>query len=200
MGKQRQFNENNVLNQITECFWEHGYGATKVDKLAALTGLTKTSLYNAFGNKEAIFLKSLDYYLSNTYGDIIDQLDTRKSMTDNLDFLLKKIFLEIDIKQLNKGCMMTNSILELASNELILYAETTRRFQLIQNTIYAFFDEYVSNGRLATSMNTQEISEVFSVFFQGLRVKSRVEKSPEALYQPISSFIELMKSLEKNKD
>ena len=50
MGKQRQFDENKVLSLIAEHFWEHGYAATKVDQLAALTGVTKSSLYNAFGN------------------------------------------------------------------------------------------------------------------------------------------------------
>jgi TetR/AcrR family transcriptional repressor of nem operon len=63
MAKKRQFDENQVMNQISQYFWDHGYSATKMDELSALTGLTKTSLYNAFGNKEALFSKYVDFYI-----------------------------------------------------------------------------------------------------------------------------------------
>jgi TetR/AcrR family transcriptional repressor of nem operon len=52
-------------------FWDHGYFATKMDELSALTGLTKSSLYNAYGNKEALFTQAVDFYIEQHRANLI---------------------------------------------------------------------------------------------------------------------------------
>ncbi|MBR9729641.1 TetR/AcrR family transcriptional regulator [Shewanella intestini] len=197
MGKKRQFDEEQVLAIISEYFWEHGYSATKVDRLASITGLTKTSLYNAFGNKEALFIKSLDFYLVKEFRDIIQQLDTDKYMSENLELLFNKFFMDINAKKLSYGCLVINSILELASNEPNLYIETTKRYRVVRDTIYGFFGTYVKQNRLTSDMNTDEFTDLFSIFFQGLRVQARVVQSEEVLQRSIKNFLTLIRSIEK---
>jgi TetR/AcrR family transcriptional repressor of nem operon len=197
MGKKRQFEEDKVLDQISEYFWEHGYAATKVDQIALLTGLTKTSLYNAFGNKEALFLKSLDFYLAKIFGDAVQQLNTDKCMSDNLEFLFNKFFIEVNTRQLSYGCLVINSILELASNNSNLYLETTKRYEAVRNVIHTFFEPYVKQKRLVSNMNADELTDLFSIFFQGLRVQARIPKSEEILQRSIKNFLDLVRTLEK---
>lgn len=43
-------------------FWEHGYDGVSLTDLTRAMGITKTSLYAAFGNKEELFLKTLERY------------------------------------------------------------------------------------------------------------------------------------------
>jgi len=197
MGNKRQFDEDQVLSKISEHFWEHGYAATKVDQLASLTGLTKTSLYNAFGNKEALFLKALNFYVAKSFGDIVQQLDTDQRLSDNLEFLLNKFFLEVTKRELSYGCLVVNSILEFAANESNLYLETTQQYQTVRNALYTFFDFYVKQDRLASDMSTDELTDLFSVFFQGLRVQARIAQSEEVLGRSIKVFLDLMRSLER---
>ena len=191
MGKQRQFDENKVLSLIAEHFWEHGYAATKVDQLAALTGLTKTSLYNAFGNKEALFLKTLNVYVAQSFSDLFQQLDTNKRMSDNLELLLTKFFVEVDSRELSYGCLVINSILEFAANEPNLYFESTERHRAVRNTLYSFFDLYVQQDRLTPDMSADDLTVLFSIFYQGLRVQARIAQSEEALQRAIKSFLYL---------
>ena len=44
-----------MLNAAVECFWSRGYQATSIRDLVDTTGLTGASLYNAFGDKRALF-------------------------------------------------------------------------------------------------------------------------------------------------
>src|ERR1700754_2184491 len=62
MARPRTFDPNDVLLAAREVFWRKGYQATSLDDITAETGLTKPSLYAAFGDKASLFLKVLDHY------------------------------------------------------------------------------------------------------------------------------------------
>ncbi len=55
MGRPRKFSEQDVLATVRRQFNETGYHGTSVDDLSRATGLSKGSLYGAFGDKEALF-------------------------------------------------------------------------------------------------------------------------------------------------
>ncbi len=51
-----------ALARATKAFWESGFAATSLDDLAAATGMNRPSLYGAFGDKHALYLKALTAY------------------------------------------------------------------------------------------------------------------------------------------
>jgi AcrR family transcriptional regulator len=62
IGRPREFDVDEALEQAMQVFWERGYeGASLVDLTAAM-GITKTSMYAAFGNKEQLFRKAVERY------------------------------------------------------------------------------------------------------------------------------------------
>src|SRR5258707_14830700 len=60
MARPRGFDEGEVLRAARDQFWSTGYAATRVDDIAAATGLGKGSLYGAFGDKHQLFLRTFD--------------------------------------------------------------------------------------------------------------------------------------------
>jgi TetR/AcrR family transcriptional repressor of nem operon len=61
MARPREFDEGTVLDAAVLCFWRQGYEATSVRDLVAQTGITAASLYNAFGDKRALYQTALDH-------------------------------------------------------------------------------------------------------------------------------------------
>lgn len=61
-GRPRAFDEAAVLMRAQQIFLEQGFEATSYDHLAGAVGLAKPSLYNAFGDKAALFDKAVDTY------------------------------------------------------------------------------------------------------------------------------------------
>ncbi|MBO0678718.1 TetR/AcrR family transcriptional regulator [Mycolicibacterium sp. S2-37] len=49
-------------------FWEHGYDGASLTDLTDAMGITRTSMYAAFGNKEALFRAALNRYLEGPGG------------------------------------------------------------------------------------------------------------------------------------
>lgn len=61
-GRPRGFDTGEVLGAATERFRTRGYAGTSLDDLVDATGLQRPSLYAAFGDKHALYLKTLEHY------------------------------------------------------------------------------------------------------------------------------------------
>src|SRR5271155_6071020 len=75
MARPREFNEVSALEAAIECFWQHGYEATAVRDLADKMGISAPSLYNAYGDKHALFARALEHYLDRSTRARIKRLE-----------------------------------------------------------------------------------------------------------------------------
>lgn len=90
-GRKKSFDENTALNAAMAVFWQKGYvGATLMD-LTTRMGINKPSMYSAFGNKEALFVKATQCYI-----------DTK--MTPHMELLFEQ---GVAFKQRLKNHMMS---------------------------------------------------------------------------------------------
>ena len=62
MARPRTFDEASVMRRAQHAFHDHGYTATSVEELTADTGLRRSSLYGAFGDKHGLFLRAFAQY------------------------------------------------------------------------------------------------------------------------------------------
>ncbi|HRV92857.1 MAG TPA: helix-turn-helix domain-containing protein, partial [Anaerolineae bacterium] len=60
MARPREFDENEVLDKAMDLFWQKGYEATSIQELLTAMGISRGSLYDAFGDKHALFLAVLE--------------------------------------------------------------------------------------------------------------------------------------------
>src|SRR5947209_18502970 len=75
MARPRGVDEKKVLQAARDEFWSCGYAATSIDDVAAATGLGKGSLYGAFGDKHALFLRVFDDYCTDVINAVRGALE-----------------------------------------------------------------------------------------------------------------------------
>jgi AcrR family transcriptional regulator len=61
-GRPRAYDPDEALAKAMGAFWDGGYAGTSLDEISAATGMNRPSLYAAFGDKQAIYLKAIERY------------------------------------------------------------------------------------------------------------------------------------------
>ncbi len=61
-GRPREFDMDQAIERALELFWRRGYEGTSMSDLTEALGITRASLYAAFGNKEGLFQRVMDRY------------------------------------------------------------------------------------------------------------------------------------------
>jgi AcrR family transcriptional regulator len=116
MARPREFDEGTVSDAAVLCFWKQGYEATSVRDLVAQTGITAASLYNAFGDKRALYQKALDHYVEASVADRIrrcEALPHRQAIEAFFEDIVKRSLNDRD----RKGCMLVNAALDVAPHD-----------------------------------------------------------------------------------
>jgi TetR/AcrR family transcriptional regulator, transcriptional repressor for nem operon len=119
-GRPRGFDVLEVVEAAKDLFWEHGYEGSTLADLERATRLNRSSLYQAFGTKEALFAAALDSYIDSFMAPRLAAMDRpRAGPRDVIAFFrgLAKLFRE-DPRRWTRGCLWVNSFAEFSGREL----------------------------------------------------------------------------------
>ena len=59
-GRPRAYDPQTALLQALDVFWSTGYSGASLDSIATAAGMNRPSLYAAFGDKHALYIKALE--------------------------------------------------------------------------------------------------------------------------------------------
>jgi AcrR family transcriptional regulator len=68
MGRPREFDTDAALEKAMRLFWAKGYEGTSVADLTGTLGISRPSLYAAFGDKQSLFRAALERYAGGPAG------------------------------------------------------------------------------------------------------------------------------------
>lgn len=76
-GRPRAYDPQTALQQALGVFWNTGYSGASLDSIASAAGMNRPSLYAAFGDKHALYIKALDQYWETAHSAM------RSALTDS---------------------------------------------------------------------------------------------------------------------
>ena len=113
MARPRSFSTDNAVAAAAEVFWSQGYQDTAISDLEQATGLNRSSLYAAFGTKQAIFDLALEWYLRDFIGPRLAPMERAGAGSgDIVHFFTGLAAFFRTGGQEPRGCLMINSIAE----------------------------------------------------------------------------------------
>lgn len=83
-GRPRSFDPETALSRARDVFWDAGYSAASLDELASAMEMNRPSVYAAFGDKEALYLKSLADYRDAGAQGLRAALDPKRPLAEGL--------------------------------------------------------------------------------------------------------------------
>lgn len=171
-GRPRQFDVDEALEQALQVFWRHGFQGASITELTAAMGLTKPSLYAAYGDKEGLYLQALRRYVDARFGPITARLeaqaDARRAVADYLRDL-------VQLFAAPGGCFIVNGLADLggpttppavaqALQQALADAEAVLRARL---------QRAQREGQLATDRPAAEWAGYLMLMMAGLAMRSK---------------------------
>ena len=116
-GRPREFDIDRALEAATQQFWAVGYEATSLQDLLKSMGLSKSSLYQTFGNKHELFVRCLDHYQQSMVDKLNVQLNSSDSVKQFIANFLEGVIAEAKNSSGRKGCLLVNTANELSQRD-----------------------------------------------------------------------------------
>jgi AcrR family transcriptional regulator len=117
MARPRSFDPDEALDLARDVFWRNGFQGTSLDDITAATGLAKPSLYAAFGDKNALFLKVLDRYHASIVANAERALNQGPSARDAIERWLTGFVPYCSGTKGIRGCLSVNTAADGISDQ-----------------------------------------------------------------------------------
>jgi len=181
MSRPREFEEDAVLDAVRDCFWAGGYQATSMRDLAEHTGLTTASLYNAFGDKHALYRAVLERYTTTGLARFSEMFESGLAPLQVLEAFFAAIVREaLDDKQ-RKGCLAVNTALEVAPHDDDLKRLVTQGFQRLEAHLEQCVAAGQADGSIQSTQSSGDLAKMLLCAVLGLRVLARTRPDAATL-------------------
>lgn len=172
MARPREFDETAAVEKAMHAFWERGYEATSTQDLCEATGLGRSSVYNAFSSKRALFQRSLTHYTGTQLGKRQAILDGPGTAAERITAVLDSA-IEDDVEERRRGCLVVNTLAELGLPDdevgAALRNDTERNLAMFTECVR----EGVLDGSLQDGLDPADVAEFLLSTTSGLRVMAR---------------------------
>jgi TetR/AcrR family transcriptional regulator, transcriptional repressor for nem operon len=182
----RQFDEQRVIAIALDVFWRKGLQDATMQDLAAATGVQRGSLYNAYGDKEAIFLRAFDRYA----GQFLETARNAFTRDDAAAGLLN--FFDVIIANMTggsppRGCLTTRTALDAP----ISSPAVRQRVQNLLSGLERLIAEALSSvPNKLSAIDAKRFARVVVTFTRGLAVMERAGYSRNQLKQAAATFVD----------
>ncbi|MGB3695633.1 MAG: TetR/AcrR family transcriptional regulator [Spirulinaceae cyanobacterium] len=178
MARQKEFDRDEVLKKAMELFWYKGYEATSISDLVEHMGINRASLYDTFGDKHRLFLAALD-----RYGDglALKKLATSPQGITAIRNFFANLLRYYTTKKECKGCLMTNTLVELALHDQDTATKITAHLQQMEDAFYQALIYGQAKGEIEPSLNLRAIARYLTSSANGLSVMAKAKPDTQVL-------------------
>ncbi|MGQ7957073.1 TetR/AcrR family transcriptional regulator [Pseudomonas sp. SP16.1] len=171
-GRPRAFDPEQVLENAMQLFWSQGYEATSLQDLLLATGLSKSSLYESFGNKQSLFEAAFTRYFDSRAKQMRERLEQADSPLGFIRECLLSV-LEDARQSTPRGCMLVNVANEFSTGDPVvqpLIELATRRFRQVFEQA---FEQAQDRGELSTIESPAALALYMHCAMSGLRTQTK---------------------------
>lgn len=112
MARPLAFDPQEKLHQAMMLFWQRGYEATSMQELVTELDINRFSLYNTFGDKQALFGKAVELYEERVFSRLLGCLEGELKGLDALNHYFDTLLVGLREQNGVKGCFLQNTLLE----------------------------------------------------------------------------------------
>ncbi len=185
MARTKEFNEDQALDKAIEIFWHKGYNGTSAQDLVTHLGLSRSSLYDTFGDKQKLFAQSLRRYQKNAQNQIVALFDQSTNIKETLQDIFKQAVIESLEDRITKGCFMVNSSVELAMHDEEIAKIVKNNSQTMEEVFTKAVLKGQNEGHISKTIDAKVLARFIFNNYSGIRVLARTGERDKQVYDDI---------------
>ena len=186
-GRPREFDLDEALAQALRLFWQKGYEGASLTDLTEAMGITRPSLYAAFGNKEALFRQALDLYERDKPAYIREAAEapTARGVAETL--LLGAV--DVATGGECRGCMGVIASVACQSVEPSIRDNVNARAESAKRLIVERMQRAIDAGEFVVPTDATAITRYLLALMQGISVQAQSGATRDELIQVVESAL-----------
>lgn len=190
MADKLHFDVDEALDQMLNVFWRQGFRATTTKQLAKSAGLAEGSLFNTFGSKQEVYIRTLERYRQHSRY-LFDLIELDPSPVHGFAKYWQAIAARASDKSRVNGCMITNATIEQSQDPKIsAFIESVHREN--ERFFKKQLDRAIALGELKPHTDTRALAQFLHHSVQGIRVLSRINPSKQKMRNIVSSVMSVL--------
>jgi AcrR family transcriptional regulator len=180
IGRPRTFDIDKALDRAMKVFWRKGYEGASLPDLTRAMGISRPSLYAAFGNKESLFRKAIDRYVAGPACHVREALAQPTARGVAEKFLRGGIDLITDARN-PRGCLIVQGALACGDTADAIRREMVKRRDAGETALCGRFERAIAEGDLPPETEAAELAKYLAVVAHGMAVQAAGGASREEL-------------------
>lgn len=192
-GRPRGFDAKAAIGKAREVFWDRGFTAASLDNLSAATNLNRPSLYGAFGDKEELYLDTLEGYREDSMDVLADALDPSLPLRENIARVYAgALAIYLHGETAARGCFLIGTAAAEAVQHVRIREVLGRSLNDFDDEIENRMQLAVERGELPQSADPQALAKLASAVMHSLAVRARAGDSRETLEAIARSGVDMI--------
>jgi TetR/AcrR family transcriptional repressor of nem operon len=187
MGRSKEFEESVVLRKAMELFLEQGYEGTSMSDLIEHMGIHKKSLYDTFGDKHSLFMRTLDVFGEQMQADLRSEVLRAGNAKQAIKLVFDRVIEGMWDVEHRFGCLFVNSSIELGLRDAEVKERAGKAFAQTEHFLMELIKKGQQEGEITYNHDAEALAEYLHNSLLGIRVLIRNNTCKEKLYR-ISEF------------
>ena len=187
-GRPRGFDEKRALDAATRVFAAKGYESASLADLTSAMGVNRFSLYATFGNKEALFVKAMEHYMTAIKAFVSDCM-AANSGRESVERLLRGSAAGFTDPNAHGICFLTQRPLtpEEISEETRQYMHEKR--QTVESALSRRFEQAKQEDEIPPEMSAQDLASFYALALQAIALGAQQGKTCDELLRTVEIAI-----------
>ena len=192
MARQKTFEKEEVLEKAMETFWRFGFEGTSMQSLVKNMGISRSSMYETFGDKRSLFEEAITHYEKTRMQGMIDCLqELGASKSAIVKIFNRMIDQSLDDKE-KRGCFLTNTAIELSPHDPQIAQKIATDMKIMEKAFYKVLVEAQQKGEINPDKDVEQIAQYLTTSFQGIRVMAKINQEPEYLQNVVKITLSVL--------
>lgn len=173
MARTKDFDEKEVLDKAIHLFWHKGYNGTSMQDLVDGLGISRSSLYDTYGDKHTLYVKALESYQNASGSEMCDMISNAASAKEAIRQLLEYVTRNLLSDEQHKGCFMVNAGVEVAPHDTEVNDLLCKNEQQLENVFYRAIKKGQESGEINSSQDAMALTRFISNTVKGIQVSAK---------------------------